>query len=68
MYGLGLRMRDAVKNGVFIHGLAGDLAASELGMDGMTSWDILERLPRAVKMLRESRQEVVETYLPEVVL
>ncbi len=68
MYGLGLRMRDAVKNGVFIHGLAGDLAAEELGMDGMTSWDILEKLPKAVKMLRESREEVVERYLPEVVL
>lgn len=68
MYGLGLKIRDAVKNGVFVHGLAGDIAAERYGVDGFTSWDLLNSLPRAVKTLRENYEEIVEKYLPTVVL
>lgn len=67
-YGLGLRLGDAVKAGVFLHGLAGDIAANELGMDGFTSWDLLMYLPKAVKLFREKYREVIDRYLPEVVL
>jgi NAD(P)H-hydrate epimerase len=52
MHGLGLSFDQAVLKGVFIHGMAGDLAAEDHGPDGMTAQDILACLPRALGMDR----------------
>lgn len=48
-----LPFRDAVKAAVYIHGLAGDLAASELGEYGMTPTDMIRLLPATLKSLTE---------------
>ncbi len=62
MAGLGLEIEDAVAAGVFIHGLAGDLAADELGEDGITAGDIMEHLPDAVQAYREEHDELMEGF------
>ena len=45
---------DAARLAVFIHGLAGDLAAREVGPIGLVASDASERLPRALEMVAGS--------------
>ncbi|PNV78248.1 MAG: NAD(P)H-hydrate dehydratase, partial [Thermoproteota archaeon] len=66
LYCLGLNIGDAVRTGVFIHGLAGDIAAEKMGEDGMTSVDIMNCLPDAMRMLRTDLN-IMRRYMPEVI-
>jgi NAD(P)H-hydrate epimerase len=50
-----VRPDDAVALGVYIHGLAGDLAKAETGEAGLVAGDIVAHLPRARRQL-EGRQ------------
>jgi hydroxyethylthiazole kinase-like uncharacterized protein yjeF len=47
----GLDLTDAAILGVYIHGLAGDLAAMTQGEAGMIAGDVLDHLPRAIQRL-----------------
>jgi NAD(P)H-hydrate epimerase len=67
MMGLGLEPGDALRTGVFLHGLSGDLVAARKGEDGMTAEDILQNLPEAVKLFRNDRKNVLKNYMPEVI-
>ncbi|MFZ8783256.1 MAG: NAD(P)H-hydrate dehydratase [Desulfurococcaceae archaeon] len=65
MYGIGLRdVGEATRMGVLVHGLAGDLVAEDVGEDGVTPDSVLEYLPRAVRLLRERPECIVEKYMP----
>jgi NAD(P)H-hydrate epimerase len=44
---------DAARLGVFLHGLAGDLAASELGQESMIASDLVQFLPTAFREYRK---------------
>jgi NAD(P)H-hydrate epimerase len=46
-----MELYDAARLGVYVHGLAGDLAAKDMGEMGMIAHDIVEYLPMALKML-----------------
>ncbi len=48
----GYHTLEACLIGVHVHGLAGDIAATDRGMDGMIVSDLIERLPQAWQALR----------------
>lgn len=50
--GQGYGLFDSAKLGVFIHGLAGDLAAFDLGEDSMVATDIIKHISQAIRMVR----------------
>ncbi len=51
--GQGLKPQDAARAGVFVHGLAGDLAAETLGCHGVTASDIADYVPFALKEITD---------------
>jgi NAD(P)H-hydrate epimerase len=68
MYGIGYRdIGEATRIGVLVHGLAGDLAAKDLGEDGATPDDVIQYLPKALRILREEPQKIIEEYFPKTI-
>ena len=49
LLGQGLAPFDAAQLGVYVHGLAGDLARDDLGEVSLTATDLLQYLPRALR-------------------
>ena len=49
--GQGLNEFDAARSGVYMHGLAGDIAAEDKGEAGLIAGDILEIIPYAIKQI-----------------
>ncbi len=49
----GYKQQDACVLGVYLHGLAGDLAANDLGEESLMASDIIQYIPRAFKRLQE---------------
>lgn len=52
--GQGLDDFDAAVLGVYVHGLAGDLAAQEKGEISLTALDLIDRLPAAFQQISQS--------------
>jgi NAD(P)H-hydrate epimerase len=53
----GFSAEDAAKLGVFLHGLAGDLAAEELGEEALIASDIISNIGHAYQLLHKLNQE-----------
>jgi len=49
LIGQGLEVAQAACVGVYLHGLAGDLAAEDLGEESLIATDLLPYLPKAFK-------------------
>ncbi|MCD6309764.1 MAG: NAD(P)H-hydrate dehydratase, partial [Candidatus Eremiobacteraeota bacterium] len=49
----GMEIEPAVICSVFIHGLAGDIAADEIGKQGIVAGDLLPRIPAAIEQVGE---------------
>jgi hydroxyethylthiazole kinase-like uncharacterized protein yjeF len=60
VYCQGFPLDKAVRQGVFIHGLAVDLAAQAKGEDRITTENILDHVPLAVKAYREGLNKALE--------
>ena len=68
MFGLGFSINNAVQMGVFMHGYAGDLAAKDIGKDGLTAGDILNYLHVALKNYREKYDEIIKNHYQTIYL
>lgn len=55
LLGRGYPHKDACLLGMYLHGLAGDLAAQSIGMESLTATDIINHLPQAFLALENKR-------------
>jgi NAD(P)H-hydrate epimerase len=60
MFGQGLPFEEAIRKGVFLHGLSGDLAAADHGQDGITARDVLNYLPEALRQNRKKFASAID--------
>ena len=49
----GYNQQDAVLIGMYLHGLAGDLAVRDLGQESLIAGDLIHYLPKAFARIRE---------------
>lgn len=59
----GLPSHNAALLGVYVHGLAGDMAASSIGARGIVASDLISRIPGAIQCMRESRFDEIDRRL-----
>lgn len=51
----GINPLNALKTGIYLHGLAGDIAAARKGESGLIAGDILDTLPEATKYILDNK-------------
>lgn len=61
LYCQGMDIGDAVRTGVFIHGLAGDIAALRYEEEGVTASRIMRNIHKALRFILEKYDEIIDT-------
>jgi len=59
---VGMRTEEAAATGVFLHGLAGDMAAEAKGEDGITATDVMDHLTLAFRHYRTAFESIRRNY------
>jgi NAD(P)H-hydrate epimerase len=59
----GMSPDEAAVTGVYVHGMAGDIAASEIGEVGIVAGDISNHLPDALAHIRDGAMSALEMQL-----
>ena len=54
----GYTQEDACRLGVYVHGLAGDIAAEEKGEIGTTSSDLIDALPASMEEINRNKRQI----------
>ncbi len=62
----GFSPEDAAVCGVFLHGLAGDLAAQNIGPQGLLAGDVADAVPHAIQSVQLGHVTVMPTIHPKV--
>lgn len=60
LLGRGYKQLDACVLGMYLHGLAGDLAVEDLGMESLVADDLIKYLPKAFKKLETPEKRTQE--------
>lgn len=57
----GYTAEETCRLGVYLHGLAGDIARDEWGEESLTAGDIVQALPKAFKKLGNNKQRTIQS-------
>ena len=52
-----LPMKEALKTGVYLHGLCGDLVVEKTGVESLKATDLIEVIPEAYRWIKEHKDE-----------
>ncbi len=61
-YALGMNIETSARNGVFLHGFCSELISKKKGEDGVVASDLLEFLPKTMKLFRENYEDIKKYY------
>lgn len=66
LLGMGVEEEDAAKFGMFLHSLAGDIGAQELTQESLKACDLIDRIPKAIKKVKELEKNPKKSTSPFV--
>ncbi len=53
-----LGVEEGIKTGVYLHGIAGEIASEKIGVESMKATDIIDYIPDAYRKIREEKEQL----------